>query len=91
MKYQLFSPEIEPCCAFCEHGRTAPDGKTVLCIKKGVVLPGDRCRKYREQAITLSLPPMSAAIYKCTRKFPSRRKKSAEAAPKAPAIRPERF
>lgn len=39
MKYQLFSPEIEPCCAFCEHGRTAPDGKTVLCIKKGVVLP----------------------------------------------------
>lgn len=34
MKYQLFSPEIEPCCAFCEHGRTAPDGKTVLCIKK---------------------------------------------------------
>lgn len=37
----------------------------------------------REQAITLSLPPMSAAIYKCTRKFPSRRKKTAEAAPKA--------
>ena len=37
----------------------------------------------REQAITLSLPPMSAAIYKCTRKFPSRRKKNAEAAPKA--------
>ena len=26
---------------------------------------------------------MSAAIYKCTRKFPSRRKKNAEAAPKA--------
>ena len=47
MKYQLFSPEIEPCCAFCEHGRTAPDGKTVLCIKKGGVLPGDRGRKYR--------------------------------------------
>ena len=29
----------------------------------------------REQSITLSLPPMSAAIYKCTRKFPPRRKK----------------
>lgn len=27
--------------------------------------------------------PLSAAIYKCTRKFPSRRKKTAEAAPKA--------
>lgn len=46
-KYQLFNPEIEPCCAFCEHGRTAPDGKTVLCIKKGIVLPDGHCRKYR--------------------------------------------
>ena len=36
----------------------------------------------KEQSITLALPPMSAAIYKCTRKFPPRRKK-AEAAPKA--------
>ena len=35
----------------------------------------------KEQSITLSLPPMSAAIYKCTRKFPPRRKKAA--APKA--------
>ena len=33
----------------------------------------------KEQSITLALPPMSAAIYKCTRKFPPRRKK-AEAA-----------
>ncbi len=39
----------------------------------------------REQSITLSLPPMSAAIYKCTRKFPPRKKKAedtGEAAPK---------
>ena len=29
----------------------------------------------REQSITISLPPMSAAIYKCTRKFPKRKSK----------------
>ena len=33
----------------------------------------------REQSITLTLPPMSAAIYKCTRKFPARRAKTAQA------------
>ena len=31
----------------------------------------------KEQSITLRLPAMSAAIYKCTRKFPARRKKAA--------------
>ena len=50
---------------------------------RSVKLLTKRERGGREQAITLSLPPMSAAIYKCTRKFPSRRKKTAEAAPKA--------
>nr|WP_300169616.1 1,4-alpha-glucan branching protein GlgB [uncultured Flavonifractor sp.] len=54
----------------------------------------------REQSITISLPPMSAVIYKCTRKFPVRKKKAdKEAAPaagkkaaapavKAPAAKP---
>ena len=54
----------------------------------------------REQSITISLPPMSAVIYKCTRKFPVRKKKAdKEAAPaagkkaaapavKAPAVKP---
>ena len=30
----------------------------------------------KEQSITLKLPAMSAAIYRCTRKFPARRKKA---------------
>ena len=56
----------------------------------------------REQSITISLPPMSAVIYKCTRKFPVRknkadkdeapkpavRKKAAAPAVKAPAAKP---
>ena len=55
----------------------------------------------REQSITISLPPMSAVIYKCTRKFPVRknkvdkdeapkpavRKKAAAPAVKAPAVK----
>ncbi len=39
----------------------------------------------REQSITLSLPPMSAAIYKCTRKFPPRRKKAENGTAAKPA------
>ena len=46
----------------------------------------------KEQSITLRLPAMSAAIYKCTRKFPVRRKKDASAkaekAAKAPKAAP---
>ena len=46
----------------------------------------------KEQSITLRLPAMSAAIYKCTRKFPARRKKAAPAkadkAVKAPKAAP---
>ena len=46
----------------------------------------------KEQSITLRLPAMSAAIYKCTRKFPVRRKKAAptgaDKAVKAPKAAP---
>ena len=42
----------------------------------------------REQSIIITLPPMSAVIYKCTRKFPAQRKKEAKLAVKAPASKP---
>ena len=41
----------------------------------------------REQSITISLPPMSAVIYKCTRKFPVRKKKADKEASAKPAVR----
>ena len=47
----------------------------------------DPCHN-REQSIVITLPPMSAVIYKCTRKFPARRKKEAKLAVKAPAAKP---
>lgn len=42
----------------------------------------------REQSIAITLPPMSAVIYRCTRKFPARRKKEGKLAVKAPAAKP---
>ena len=46
----------------------------------------------REQSIVITLPPMSAVIYKCTRRFPARRKKAqtklaVKAAAPKPAVR----
>ena len=41
----------------------------------------------REQSITISLPPMSAVIYKCTRKFPVRKKKADKEEATKPAVR----
>lgn len=43
---KLFSKKIEPACEYCEHGsRIGPD--EVICVKKGVVAPYERCGAYR--------------------------------------------
>ncbi len=39
--------EITKKCALCEIGRLSPDGKTVLCVNRGVMQPDDCCRKFR--------------------------------------------
>ena len=41
----------------------------------------------REQSITISLPPMSAAIYKCTRRFPKRKSKEGKEEKKELAVK----
>jgi len=45
-RQDLFDPAIEPCCAYCAHGAPTQDGASILCPRHGVMLPGDRCRKY---------------------------------------------
>ena len=45
-KKKLFGDYIEPDCAYCEHGNYTRDGKSVLCIKRGIVSPGYCCPKY---------------------------------------------
>lgn len=39
--------EIAPKCEYCVHARPSPDGKTVLCPKKGVMEKDSKCRKYK--------------------------------------------
>jgi len=47
MKKQLLNKEnISPACAYCLHGKLSPDRQSVLCIKKGVLLPTSSCKKF---------------------------------------------
>ena len=41
----LFRSKIEKACTYCMHG-TQIDQEQVLCIKKGVVPPDGKCRKF---------------------------------------------
>ena len=41
----LFRKKIERSCTYCIHG-TQLDDESVLCIKKGVMLPNSSCRKF---------------------------------------------
>lgn len=46
-------------CSLCETGRPAPDGKSVLCIRNGVMPLDARCRKFRYDPLKREplLPP----------------------------------
>ena len=46
LRRKLFGSQIEPSCAYCEHGAPTRDGQSVLCEKRGVMLPSDFCRKF---------------------------------------------
>ncbi len=47
MKKKLLNKdEYAPMCKICKHGRLSPEGDSILCIKKGIVDPEDKCRHY---------------------------------------------
>ena len=47
MKSKLLNKNAyEAVCRNCKHGRLSPDGETVLCVKKGLVEPDGKCRRY---------------------------------------------
>ena len=47
MKSKLLEKKKYPAvCEHCKHGRLSPDEQSVLCIKKGIVAPDFKCRKY---------------------------------------------
>jgi len=45
MRKPLFNHQ-PPSCGYCLHGKSSPDGKTVLCPKRGVTHAGMACKKY---------------------------------------------
>lgn len=56
----LFSRDIEPRCAYCKHG-AALDGERIVCIRKGIVSAGGRCRAFRYEPLK-RVPPRPAAL-----------------------------
>lgn len=46
MKTMLFRKKIERSCAYCVYG-TKVDEDTILCAKKGMKTPEDKCRKFK--------------------------------------------
>ena len=51
--------EITKQCSLCEIGRPGPYGQSVLCVKKGVMAPTDRCCHFRYDPLKREpvLPP----------------------------------
>ena len=48
MKSKLLNKKsIPPACEYCSRGNCAPDGKTVLCPKKGVMQKNSSCSAAR--------------------------------------------
>ncbi len=45
-KKLLNEKDISPSCSYCAHGKSAPDGESVLCKKKGIVEKDFACRNF---------------------------------------------
>lgn len=65
----LNKKSIPPACEYCAHGTKAPDGKTILCAKKGVMRYNSSCRKYvydplkRQPKLPMELPQFDASDF----------------------------
>lgn len=42
---------VEPRCEYCSHGKISPDGKNILCTKKGILEKDDYCKKFSYDAL----------------------------------------
>lgn len=54
----LFRKDMDPRCAYCQHGSELDEDR-VLCPKKGVVSPGDHCRSFRYDPLRRKPPEMA--------------------------------
>lgn len=44
---KLFKDDIEPACEYCHYGRITPDNNSVLCVKRGIMLPSSNCKSFK--------------------------------------------
>jgi len=61
----LFRKKIERSCSYCMHGTQLEDG-SILCIKKGVKSPSQKCWKFRYapcKRIPLKAKPLDFSKY----------------------------
>jgi hypothetical protein len=58
----IFSKDITPVCAYCEHGRQIMSTDDVICEKKGIVKASYGCRKFRYTPLK-RIPPKKVAVH----------------------------
>ena len=54
----LFRKDIDPRCAYCQHGNELDEDR-VLCPKKGVVSSSDHCRSFQYDPLRRKPPEMA--------------------------------
>ncbi len=47
MKRKLYGNAVTPACEICINGHRSSNGKKILCLRKGIMLPSAHCRKFR--------------------------------------------
>lgn len=47
MKKSLYSTDISPRCEYCANGNLTPEGKEVICYKRGVMQVDSSCKKFK--------------------------------------------
>lgn len=57
----IFSKDITPVCAYCEHGHRIVSTDDIVCAKKGIVKASYGCRKFRYTPLK-RVPPKKAAV-----------------------------
>ncbi len=44
---RLFGENIEPACSYCKNGSATKNGDKIMCLRKGMVEPGFKCRRFK--------------------------------------------
>ena len=59
---KLFNFNKIPACEYCSFGRFSPDDAMILCIKKGIMMPGSSCSSFKydvpkvKQKFSMTIP-----------------------------------